>query len=145
MNFWLLLGLKLKCHLQIFNAAKYTFCLFSIELSSVYKWWFEFLTVVHFCCCTEQINALLEQQEKLCERQSELKDLLEQNESSRKHGVDEASVSSENWSGSFEWDSEADDVRFNVFGISAYRANQREVGATYLNIMLNYLFITAIT
>lgn len=100
---------------------------------------------MHFCCCTEQINALLEQQEKLCERQSELKALLEQNESSRKHGVDEASVSSENWSGSFEWDSEADDVRFNVFGISAYRANQREVGATYLNIMLNNLFITAIT
>ncbi|KAL8536656.1 hypothetical protein ACS0TY_012012 [Phlomoides rotata] len=75
----------------------------------------------------EQINALLEQQEKLCERQSELKALLEQNESSRKHGVDEVSVSLENWSGQFEWDSEADDVRFNVFGISAYRANQREI------------------
>lgn len=95
---------------------------------------------MYFCCCTEQINALLEQQEKLCERQSELKALLEQNESSRKHVVNEVSVSSENWSGPFEWDSEADDVRFNVFGISAYRANQREVFLTSTDIYVK-LFI----
>ncbi|XP_057799121.1 ATP-dependent DNA helicase Q-like 2 isoform X1 [Salvia miltiorrhiza] len=75
----------------------------------------------------EQIKALLEQQENLHERQSELKALLEHNESSRSHGGDEASVSVENWSGSFEWDSQADDVRLNIFGISAYRANQREI------------------
>lgn len=35
----------------------------------------------------------------------------------------------ENWSGEFEWDARADDIRFNVFGISSYRANQREVSA----------------
>ncbi|KAL6556508.1 hypothetical protein OROGR_005796 [Orobanche gracilis] len=75
----------------------------------------------------EQIKVLLDQQEKLYERQSELKALLEHKESSRSNVNDEASVSVENWSGPFEWDSEADDVRFNVFGISAYRANQREV------------------
>ncbi|PIN13620.1 putative ATP-dependent RNA helicase FAL1, involved in rRNA maturation, DEAD-box superfamily [Handroanthus impetiginosus] len=75
----------------------------------------------------EQIKVLLDQQEKLYERQSELKALLEHSESSRSNGADEASVSVENWSGPFEWDSEADDVRFNVFGISAYRANQREI------------------
>ncbi|KAK6137198.1 hypothetical protein DH2020_029063 [Rehmannia glutinosa] len=75
----------------------------------------------------EQIKVLLDQQEKLYERQSELKALLEHKESSRSHGDGEASVSVENWSGPFEWDSEADDVRFNVFGISAYRANQREI------------------
>ncbi|KAL1532313.1 Werner syndrome ATP-dependent helicase [Salvia divinorum] len=75
----------------------------------------------------EQIKALLEQQENLHERQSELKALLEHNESSRSHGGDEASVSVENWSGPFEWDSQADDVRLNVFGISVYRANQREI------------------
>ncbi|KAI3468473.1 hypothetical protein Pfo_025136 [Paulownia fortunei] len=75
----------------------------------------------------EQIKVLLDQQEKLYERQSELKALLEHNESPRSHGEDEASASVENWSGPFEWDSEADDVRFNVFGISAYRANQREI------------------
>ncbi|XP_047966852.1 ATP-dependent DNA helicase Q-like 2 isoform X2 [Salvia hispanica] len=75
----------------------------------------------------EQIKALLEQQENLLERQSELKALLEHNELSRSHGGDEASVSVENWSGPFEWDSQADDVRLNVFGISAYRANQREI------------------
>ncbi|KAG8375278.1 hypothetical protein BUALT_Bualt10G0083800 [Buddleja alternifolia] len=76
----------------------------------------------------EQIKVLLDQQEKLYERQSELKALLEHNESSRSHDEDdETSVSVNNWSGPFEWDSEADDVRFNVFGISAYRSNQREI------------------
>ncbi|KAH6836351.1 RECQ helicase L2 [Perilla frutescens var. hirtella] len=75
----------------------------------------------------DQINALLEQQEKLYDRQSELKALLEHNGSARCCGGDEASVSVENWSGPFEWDSQADDVRLNVFGISAYRANQQEI------------------
>ncbi|KAL9177281.1 hypothetical protein ABFS82_01G048500 [Erythranthe guttata] len=76
----------------------------------------------------EQIKVLLDQQESLYQRQSELKVLLEHKESSRSNGDgEEASVSVENWSGEFEWDSEADDVRFNVFGISAYRANQREI------------------
>ncbi|XP_011082131.1 mediator of RNA polymerase II transcription subunit 34 isoform X1 [Sesamum indicum] len=75
----------------------------------------------------EQIKMLLDQQEKLYERQAELKALLEHNESSRSNGDDEPSVSVEKWSGPFEWDAEADDVRFNVFGISSYRANQREI------------------
>ncbi|KAL3818387.1 hypothetical protein ACJIZ3_004292 [Penstemon smallii] len=76
----------------------------------------------------EQIKLLLDQQEKLYERQSELKALLESNESSRSNGDDdETCVSVENWSGPFEWDSEADDVRFNIFGIPDYRANQREI------------------
>ncbi|KAL7159725.1 hypothetical protein ABFS83_01G046900 [Erythranthe nasuta] len=76
----------------------------------------------------EQIKVLLDQQESLYQRQSELKVLLEHKESSRSNGdEEEASVSVKNWSGEFEWDSEADDVRFNVFGISAYRANQREI------------------
>lgn len=97
---------------------------------------------MYFCCFPEQIKALLDQQEKLYERQSELKALLEHNESSRSNGVDEASVSVENWSGSFEWDSEADDIRFNVFGISSYRANQREVGQTYLYICVK-LFLSS--
>lgn len=92
------------------------------------------------CRRPEQIKTLLEQQENLHDRQSELKALLEHNESSRSHGGDEASVSVENWSGSFEWDSRAEDVRLNVFGISAYRANQREVGKTYLNMILRLLF-----
>lgn len=91
------------------------------------------------CCCPEQIKALLEQQENLHERQSELKALLEHNESSRNHGGDEASVSVENWSAPFEWDSQADDVRLNVFGISAYRANQREVGEPYQNMIFRLL------
>lgn len=38
-----------------------------------------------------------------------------------------SSTAVENWSGTFEWDSRADDVRLNVFGIPVYRANQREV------------------
>lgn len=70
---------------------------------------------------------LLERQERLYERQSELKALLETSKRSGLPVASSASVSVENWSGSFEWDSKADDVRFNIFGISTYRANQREV------------------
>lgn len=72
---------------------------------------------------------LLERQETLYERQSELKALLEASKGSGDPAKNSASTTAENWSGSFEWDSEADDVRFNVFGISTYRANQREVRA----------------
>lgn len=74
----------------------------------------------------DQIQVLLDQQERLYERQSELQALLE---ASKGPGlpVNGASTSAEDWSGSFEWDSQADDLRFNVFGISAYRANQREI------------------
>ncbi|OAE23294.1 hypothetical protein AXG93_745s1160 [Marchantia polymorpha subsp. ruderalis] len=42
----------------------------------------------------------------------------------------EAFVSSstkEDWTGSFEWDKRAADLRLNVFGISTYRTNQREI------------------
>jgi ATP-dependent DNA helicase Q1 len=81
------------------------------------------------CHCLVQIQMLLEQQEKLYERQSELKTLLEACRASGNPVTDDASTTVENWSGQFEWDSEADDVRFNVFGISTYRANQREVNS----------------
>ncbi|KAJ8774262.1 hypothetical protein K2173_009693 [Erythroxylum novogranatense] len=73
-----------------------------------------------------QIRRLLEQQEKLYERKSELKDLLEL-ETSKTSADDEQMTTLENWSGSFDWDSRADDVKLNVFGISTYRANQREI------------------
>ncbi|XP_062028177.1 ATP-dependent DNA helicase Q-like 2 isoform X1 [Rosa rugosa] len=74
----------------------------------------------------DQIKVLLDQQERLYERQSELQALLE---ASKGPGspVNGDSTATEDWSGSFEWDSQADDVRFNVFGISTYRANQREI------------------
>jgi len=35
--------------------------------------------------------------------------------------------SKEDWSGPFEWDDRAADIRLNVFGIASYRQNQREV------------------
>ena len=72
---------------------------------------------------------MLDRQEKLYERQSELKVLLEDCEASGSPRSDGTTVSVENCSGPFEWDSQADDVRFNIFGISKYRANQREVSA----------------
>lgn len=86
-----------------------------------------------------QIKSLLDHQEELYERQSELKALLEHFESSRSCGEDETSVSMRKWSGTFEWDSRADDIRFNVFGISSYRVNQREV-STFLPIFVNFTF-----
>ncbi|XP_034709082.1 ATP-dependent DNA helicase Q-like 2 isoform X2 [Vitis riparia] len=76
---------------------------------------------------TSKIKNLLDRQEKLHERQSELKILLEACKGSGSPVKDGASIAVENWSGPFEWDAQADDVRFNIFGISAYRANQREI------------------
>ena len=75
----------------------------------------------------EHIKVLLDKQEILYNRQSELKALLETSKGSGHNVKDGASIAVEDWSGAFEWDSEVDDVRFNVFGISTYRANQREV------------------
>uniref|UniRef100_A0A803L6E4 ATP-dependent DNA helicase n=1 Tax=Chenopodium quinoa TaxID=63459 RepID=A0A803L6E4_CHEQI len=74
----------------------------------------------------DQIKLLLDQQENLYARQSELKALLENCEASGSHRNDGASTAPEDWSGSFGWDSEAEDLRLNIFGISSYRANQRE-------------------
>ena len=79
------------------------------------------------CICAEQIRALIERQESLYERKSELSAILEACKESGNEANNAASSAAENWSGEFEWDSEADDVRLNVFGISSYRANQREV------------------
>ncbi|KAJ6703826.1 ATP-DEPENDENT DNA HELICASE Q1 [Salix viminalis] len=79
----------------------------------------------------DQIKFLLERQEKLHERQSELKYLLEAYKASGtgNSANENASRSSslEDWSGSFEWDSQADDVRLNIFGIPSYRQNQKEI------------------
>ncbi|KAH7577434.1 hypothetical protein JRO89_XS01G0250300 [Xanthoceras sorbifolium] len=76
----------------------------------------------------EQIKQLLDRQENLYERQAELKSLLEACTASGSPMQCSAPVAVEkNWSGPFEWDSRADDVRLNVFGISKYRANQREI------------------
>ncbi|XP_034569350.1 ATP-dependent DNA helicase Q-like 2 isoform X1 [Setaria viridis] len=71
-----------------------------------------------------QIRTLLDRQEELYERQSQLKALLEVSKKSRNNST---SVILEDWSGSFPWDSRADDTRFNVFGITSYRSNQREI------------------
>ncbi|KAJ7003769.1 hypothetical protein NC653_008849 [Populus alba x Populus x berolinensis] len=79
----------------------------------------------------DQIKLLLERQEKLHERQSELKFLLEAYKASGtgNSANENASRSSslEDWSGSFEWDSQADDARLNIFGIPSYRQNQKEL------------------
>lgn len=75
----------------------------------------------------DKIKTLLDQQEELYERQAQLKALLEISKTSRDTSNSAPSVALEDWSGKFSWDSQADDTRFNVFGISSYRSNQREV------------------
>lgn len=75
----------------------------------------------------DKIKMLLDQQEELYERQSHLKALLEISKTSRDTSNTAPSVALEDWSGKFSWDSQADDMRFNVFGISSYRSNQREI------------------
>ncbi|KFK44909.1 hypothetical protein AALP_AA1G318600 [Arabis alpina] len=78
-----------------------------------------------------QISALIEHQDRLYERKSELKTLLKALVASGSPVASSGGSSSvnaiENWSGTFEWDSRGDDVRFNVFGISKYRSNQKEI------------------
>ncbi|KAG5389031.1 hypothetical protein IGI04_030572 [Brassica rapa subsp. trilocularis] len=76
-----------------------------------------------------QISALIEHQDRLYERKSELKTLLKAVAASVTpvaSSCPDSSSAVENWSEPFEWDSRADDIRFNIFGISKYRANQRE-------------------
>ncbi|XP_078158621.1 RECQ helicase L2 isoform X2 [Carex rostrata] len=64
----------------------------------------------------------------LQERKSHLRSLLDGLKESESNTEENAApVAAEDWSRSFEWDSRADDIRFNVFGISSYRANQREI------------------
>ncbi|KAI4327946.1 hypothetical protein L6164_020350 [Bauhinia variegata] len=75
----------------------------------------------------DQIKALMERQEKLYEKKSDLQAILEACKESEKHANNGAPSTVENWSGPFEWDSEADDIRLNIFGIPTYRANQREI------------------
>ncbi|XP_020535895.1 ATP-dependent DNA helicase Q-like 2 isoform X2 [Jatropha curcas] len=77
----------------------------------------------------DQIKVLLERQEELYDRQSELKAVLEACTANENPDKDEDGPHSspENWSGPFDWDSKADHLKFHVFGISAYRANQREI------------------
>ncbi|VAH92534.1 unnamed protein product [Triticum turgidum subsp. durum] len=75
----------------------------------------------------DKIKTLLDQQEELYERQAQLKAMLEISKTSRDASNSAPSVALEDWSGKFSWDSQADDTRFNVFGISSYRSNQREI------------------
>ncbi|KAF5189129.1 Atp-dependent dna helicase, partial [Thalictrum thalictroides] len=83
----------------------------------------------------DQIKSLLDRQEKLYERQSELQSILEQSKQLQQEQDEQGTVGAASsvdnninldWSGKFEWDSRADDIRLNVFGISNYRANQRQ-------------------
>uniref|UniRef100_A0A2P2LYA8 DNA 3'-5' helicase n=1 Tax=Rhizophora mucronata TaxID=61149 RepID=A0A2P2LYA8_RHIMU len=77
----------------------------------------------------DQIRVLVERQEKLYERQSELKTLLDLETSKASVFEDDHSHfnTMDCWSGPFKWDSQADDIRLNIFGIPTYRANQREI------------------
>ncbi|KAL4302340.1 hypothetical protein GQ457_10G015510 [Hibiscus cannabinus] len=74
-----------------------------------------------------QIRELLARQENLHERRSELQALLGTCPTDVMDVSATTTAQAEDWSGSFDWDSRADDIRFNVFGISSYRPNQREI------------------
>lgn len=65
------------------------------------------------------------------ERKSELSAILEACKESENQVNNAIPNTVENWSAPFEWDSEADDLRLNIFGISSYRANQKEVNANF--------------
>ena len=80
---------------------------------------------------TEQIQSLIERQEKLFEQKAELQNLLdafcgvhEDVKVSKEETVDETD---EHWQQPFPWDKEANDILLNLFGLHSFRANQREV------------------
>lgn len=81
----------------------------------------------------DQISCLLERQEKLLEQQAELRGLLNSlcdvsGEDIKVDGLkDTVEDSKDYWTGPFSWDKEVDDILLNVFGISSYRTNQREI------------------
>lgn len=97
--------------------------LLPIYISGCFWFWIRIIVI-------GQISALIEHQDRLYERKSELKTLLKAVSASVTPvapSCPDGSSAVENWSEPFEWDSRADDIRFNIFGISKYRANQREV------------------
>jgi ATP-dependent DNA helicase Q1 len=63
----------------------------------------------------------------LLQQQSELQGLLAscRTENDSHKGISKSSK--EDWSGPFEWDDRAADIRLNVFGIASYRQNQQEI------------------
>ncbi|KAJ1692145.1 hypothetical protein LUZ63_008843 [Rhynchospora breviuscula] len=68
-------------------------------------------------------NLLQDQTQPLLERS--LLDELKESQTSTPQNDNENAA--EDWSRCFHWDSRADDIRFNTFGLSSYRANQREI------------------
>ena len=80
---------------------------------------------------TDQISLLLDRQQQLNEKKLDLKSLLDAVRASENPANDGGPTMSDDWSGTFEWDSKADDARLNIFGISKYRKNQREVSYSY--------------
>lgn len=84
---------------------------------------------------------MIEHQDRLYERKSELKTLLKALAASGSPVASSGGSSAiENWSEPFEWDSRADDVRFNIFGISNYRANQKEVSDVLHFLIENVIY-----
>ncbi|KAL3687443.1 hypothetical protein R1sor_013752 [Riccia sorocarpa] len=77
----------------------------------------------------DQISTLFQHQANLEQQRDELQALLESCREQEGNGPPRGSSSStkENWAGSFEWDERAADLRLNIFGISSYRTNQREI------------------
>jgi len=80
----------------------------------------------------DQIQSLLQHQESLLEQQAELQTLLTscRDVAAYDEGGDLAGASKsgkDDWSGSFEWDKRAADLRLNLFGIKSYRRNQLEI------------------
>ncbi|KAG0625747.1 hypothetical protein M758_2G078000 [Ceratodon purpureus] len=80
----------------------------------------------------DNIESLLQTQESLFLREAELeqqlslcRDVAAHDESGGTVGA--SMLGREDWSGTFEWDERAADIRLNLFGIKSYRQNQHEI------------------
>lgn len=80
----------------------------------------------------DNIQSLLQHQETLLEQQASLqqqlslyRDVAAYDENGGTVGASKSGK--EDWSGTFEWDKRAADIRLNLFGIKSYRQNQHEI------------------
>ena len=83
-------------------------------------------------CITEEIQALITEQDLLHERKEEIDRRLRKSQAAiaplktQKH--EDRADSAVKWEAEFEWDKDVLRIRKEIFGISSFRKHQREVG-----------------
>lgn len=82
-------------------------------------------------CITEEIQALINEQDLLHERKEEIDRRLQKSQAAtaplKKQKHEDRADSAVKWEAEFEWDEDVLRIRKEIFGISSFRKHQREV------------------